>query len=544
MTAMTRHRGRSALAVGTVLSLGVLGALATGTAATAASIDTTKLGSIIINKYANPGNGDQQPDGSGTNPGTAPVKDVEFEYCTIDGIDLFDGTNKGFDAINAITDTEKLAAAGRPLLVGQPGAVDPRPSQLGSHTLSNCTVMAPTNDLGISRADNLPLGVYFVREVSAPTSVVELSAPFIVTLPTPKDHKNLSGDWQYEVNVYPKNTIANGPVKNVVKQDGNGALLGSQVEYQVTQLIPNLANGQTYTKFVLTDELDPKLIPSTAVPVKVSAIDSGTKTDFVSGTDYVAAWSGQTLTVTFTPAGLAKLTGATNVVFAFEATVKEPGDIENKAFVNLNDFTLTPGVPNETDGSPTNSVNTRWGDLTLQKVNAANTSDGLLGAEFHVYMGTTDSGCTPDITGLTKVVDPATGNPYVATSDSAGTIFIKGLWIGDTEKTVAADGTVSMTTVPGHDFTERCYVLEEIKSPNGFVLPTGAGALTEVLVKAGANGAVPVTKIENTQQIFPELPFTGSNVQLALTIGGIALLIIALGGVLIIRRRNANRETA
>ena len=108
--------------------------------------------------------------------------------------------------------------------------------------------------------------------------------------------------------------------------------------------------------------------------------------------------------------------------------------------------------------------------------------------------------------------------------------------------TVAADGTVSDTAVAGHDLLQRCYVLKEIAAPDGFVLPTGAAALTPVMVKAGANGVVPLVKINNTQQRVPELPFTGSNVQLALTIGGIALLIIALGGVLVVRRRATRRE--
>ncbi|MGO4595927.1 SpaH/EbpB family LPXTG-anchored major pilin [Leifsonia sp. 2TAF2] len=220
-----------------------------------------------------------------------------------------------------------------------------------------------------------------------------------------------------------------------------------------------------------------------------------------------------------------------------------PGEIDNQAEVNLNDFTLTPGSPNGNDGSPSTTVTTRWGDVNIKKVNAKNASDGLFGAQFEIYMGTTDQGCTADITGLTKVTDPANGNPFIATSDNTGKLAIPGLWVGDTEKTVAADGTVSNTTVAGHDFMNRCYVLKEIQAPNGFVLPSGAAALTAVLVTADGSPTVLLT-IDNTQQVAPELPFTGSNAQLALTIGGIALLIIALGGVMIIRRRNANRENA
>ncbi|MGN7800026.1 SpaH/EbpB family LPXTG-anchored major pilin [Leifsonia sp. 22587] len=530
MSAHTRHRGLSALAVGTALSLGALGALSTSVAANAASIDTSQQGRIIIHKYENPGNGDQNPAGTGTDPTTAPVAGVVFEYCTVGGIDLFDGTNRGWDAVNAITATAKQAAAAQGV------------TQLGSYALSNCTLLPATDASGLATSAKLPLGVYFVREVSTPSNVVAPAAPFIVTLPTPADHEKLDGDWVYDVNLYPKNTVAQGPAKNVVDQPGNGVILGAPVTYQVTQLIPALAPGQTYDSFVLSDTLDPKLSPAAAVPVTVVA---GTTT-FVVGTDYDAAWTGQKLTVTFTAAGRAKLRAGMNVVLTFEATVTAPGAIENQAFVDLNDLSLTPGTPNGTDGSPSSTVVTRWGDLTVQKVNQAKNSDGLSGAKFRVYMGTTDqqSSCTADITGLQQVTTAGTNTPYVATSDGSGTIVIPGLWVGDTEKTVAADGTVSDTTVAGHDLQQRCYVLEEIAAPNGFVLPSGAAALTPVMVKAGANGTVPLVKIQNTQQGVPQLPFTGSSIQLAMTIGGIALLVVALGGVLVVRRRNTRREGA
>ena len=509
--------------------MGVLSAFAGAASANAASIDTTQKGQLIIHKFENPASGAQSPDGSGVDPQTKAIEGVVFEYCTIAGIDLLDGTNTGWNAINAITAAEKQAAA------------DPSAKDLvnGKYNLTGCTTLAPTDQNGIASSVNtLPLGAYFVREITAPSNVVTKAAPFIVTLPTPKDPKNLTGDWQYQVNVYPKNTVADGPVKNVVNQPNNGVVLGAPVEYQVTQLIPELGAGETYNKFILTDTLDAKLTPLTTAPVTVK---SGSTT-FVSGTDYTSSWSGQTLTVTFTPAGLAKLVGGQNVVFDFQATVNTPGTIDNQAFVNLNDYKLTPGVDNGPNGSPTSTTTTRWGELTAKKVNSANANDGLVGAQFNVYMGTTESGCTPDITGLTKVTD-TTGAPYVATSDSSGIVNISGLWVGDTELTVAADGTVSNVTVAGHDFQARCYVLEEIKAPAGYVLPASPETLSAVLVAPGAHPTAQIT-IKNTPQVAPELPFTGSNAQIALTIGGIALIVIALGGILVIRRRRNSHESA
>lgn len=529
MTAITRRRGRTALAAGVALSVGVLSAFAGAASANAASIDTTQKGSLTIHKFENPGSANQKPDGSGQNPTTKAIAGVVFEYCTIDGIDLLDGTNTGWNAINGITATQKQTA-GDPLT---------RPSTLGSYNLSGCTSLPATDASGVATSGQLPLGAYFVREISHPSNVVTPAAPFIVTVPTPADPANLTGNWVYDVNVYPKNTVADGPVKNVVNQPNNGVVLGAPVEYQVTQLIPQLGAGETYDKFILTDTLDAKLTPLTTAPVTVK---SGSTT-FVPGTDYTSSWSGQTLTVTFTPAGLAKLVGSQNVVFDFQATVNTPGTIDNQAFVNLNDYELNPGSPNDpTKGSPTSTTTTRWGELTAKKVNSANANDGLVGAQFNVYMGTTESGCTPDITGLTKVTD-TTGAPYVATSDGSGIVNISGLWVGDTELTVAADGTVSNVTVAGHDFQARCYVLEEIKAPAGYVLPASPETLSAVLVAPGAHPTAQIT-IKNTPQVTPELPFTGSNAQIALTIGGIALIVIALGGILVIRRRRNTHESA
>lgn len=529
MNTQSRHRMRVALAVTTSLALGLLGAVSTAAAANAASIDPAQTGQIIVHKFTNPGNGTMNPDGTGTAPTTAPIAGVVFEYCTISGINLLDGTNTGWNQVNAITAAQKQASAAAGV------------TTLGSYTLTGCTTLPATDASGTAASiATLPLGAYFVREISAPSNVVAPAAPFIVTLPTPQNNTTLNGAWVYNVNVYPKNTTATGPTKNVVNQVTDGVVLGAPIEYQVTQLVPALATGQTYTKLVMTDTLDSKLTPVTTYPVTVKA----GSTTFVSGTDYTAVWSGQTLTVTFTAAGLTKLQAGQNVVFDFQAKANAPGDITNQAFTNLNDFNLTPGQVNGPNGSPSTSISSRWGDLTVKKVNSANTADGLAGAKFQIYMGTTDQlgSCTASVTGLTLVTAPGTATPYEVTSAADGTVTVPGLWVGDTEKTVAADGTVSNTTAAGHDLLQRCYVLQEVAAPAGFILPTGAAALTPVMVKSGVNGATPLAQIQNTQQGAPLLPLTGSSMQVTLTFLGISLALLALGGMFITRRRAARKE--
>ncbi len=528
MTLSSRAGVRRAAALTTALSLSAFGVLAAGAAAQAATLDPDQLGSITIHKFANPGGGAANPDGSGTQPGSEPIAGVTFEYCLIDGIDLFDGTNTGWDAVNAITQAEKTAA--------QTGAT------LAGYDLTGCQTVVTGADGTVTTPD-IATGPYFVREIDAPSNVVAPATPFIVTVPTPAVNEGatgapLDGEWVYDVNVYPKNTIADGPRKNIVGQEENGAALGAAIDYEVTTKIPALAEGQTYDTFVLTDTLDAKLTPHTDLSTVSVSVFGGA--DFVQGTDYTPVWSGQVLTVTFTPAGLSKLVAGQNVVVAFEAEANAVGEILNIAYVNLNGMQLTPGTPNGPGGSPTNEVATRWGNLTALKVNAADATDTLAGAQFEIYMGLTDAaGCVADIATLPVVNEPGTTTPLVVTSAADGSVVFPGLWVGDTELLVAADGTVTDVNEEGHDYAQRCYVLKEIAAPAGFVLPAGDAALTEVVVAAGDNGTVPLIEIDNTQQGVPTLPFTGADGQLALTITGVALAIIAVGGALVFNRRKA-----
>ena len=525
MTISRKQRLLRGVALGSVLALAGTGM---ATSAFAADIDQSQTGSIIIHKHENPGNGAGTPDGTGTAPNTPGIAGVVFEYCSIDGIDLFDGTNTGWNALNAITTAQLAAAAATGV------------STLGAYDLVNCAPAPATDNAGLSTTPDLPLGPYFVREISAPSKVVTPAAPFIVALPTPHDLENLDGEWVYDVNVYPKNTVAEGPRKNIVDQDDNGAALGAPVDYEVTTKVPALAAGETYNKFILKDTLDTKLTPNTD-PSKVTVKVFGGAT-FVQGTDYTFGWSGQTLTVTFLAPGLAKLQAGQNVVVGFTAAANAAGAIDNQAFVNVNDFEIGGNPPGDT---PTNVVQTRWGALELKKVNADNTGQGLSGAEFTVWMSTMDvAGCKADFANLKQVTQPGTTNPYVVTAGAGGVVTIPGLWVGDTELEIAADGTVTNTTPAGHDYQARCYVIQEIKAPAGFILPTGDAALTELVVKPGAVGAAnPIVTITNKQHEVPELPLTGSDGQLILTIGGIALIVVA-AGVIVVARRRRHEETA
>lgn len=516
-TTATKPRGRKALSLAAVLAVGAGTLFASAMPAHAENIDTNKTGSIIIHKSTVPGNGNQNPDGSGTDPSGAGIAEVVFEYCKINGIDLIGGGNAAWDDLNAITPAQKLAAATKGVNV------------LGDYTLSDCQDAPATDAAGLSTIPNLNLGAYFLREVAAPDKVIKKAEPFIVTVPTPSINKGTgNGEWVYNVNVYPKNTVGEGPIKNIENQPTNGAILGAPIDYTVTQTVPALGNDKDgnpipYNKFIMTDTLDSKLDPLANENVVVTV--NGTPV-----TDFTATWDGQKLTTKLGDAALAALKAGDKVQVSFKAKANAVGTIDNTAYVNVNDLIIDgePGEPGDPEepGNPTNKVTTKWGQLQLLKVDQGNPAKTLEGAEFAVYQSKVTDNCGALTLGDMIPVKNADGSVYKATSDENGIINIPGLWVGD-------DGKLADGTQP-NNLDQRCYVLVETKAPAGFILD--ADKQHEAIVKPGTMATVQFN-IENKQQEVPELPLTGAAGTMIMVGGGLVLVLAGAGGVALNRRR-------
>lgn len=498
---------RRGLAASAAVAVGALGMFAGTSAAQADSIDTTKTGSLTIHKYENPGGGAQTPGGDGKDPESKAIDGVVFEYCSIKGVDLFNGTNTGWETLRNVSEQDRI------------GARDGL--SLGNLTLENCITLDPTVD-GIAETGSIPLGAYLVREVSAPATVTKKAEPFVVTVPTPGKNQGAGdGTWVYDVNLYPKNDVGDKPTKTIQNQPENGYILGSKVNYSITQKAPAVT-GDVYTKFIVTDELDARLAGSEVPVVSLNG------TPLAAGTDYEAEWTTagdpeqSTLTVRLTGA-LAGMKAGDVVKVDFVATVKSlgNGEISNEAIVNVNDLDLDgDGNP----GTPTDKVWTRWGEVKMKKIDADATGKGLKGAEFQVFMSEKAEGCRLDADLVPVQKD---GADYIVSSGADGAISIPGLWIGDDE---LSGGTMT------NGLEERCYVLVELKAPNGFVLPTGDEAKTEVIVKPGTPAEI-TKQIKNTQQLVPGLPLTGAAGQVLMVAGGLALVAVAAGSVMVARRR-------
>ena len=555
--------GRRAAVTAGVLTLAVLGLapMAQAEDANYGDIKTEALGSLTIHKHLN-GGGEPigLPDGSpvaGGPPLGRPPLRPEFQPGRVEG--LVQGepftvtpvlqTAKGAP-VSGVQFTaypiaeinlkdpahwSKVSALSTPGAIPDSACADPARPVLDGYSFEAGMTSPDTDASGEATINSMPVKAYLVCETKTPGNIVQKAKPFVVTIPHPNTADG-QGQWLYDVHVYPKNEKIEVS-KTIQDQKVNGYAVGSKVRFPVTSTLPKLDDTSHYKYFQLKDTLDARLTGPTATDVTLDGAP-------LDDTDYQVAVDGQTVTVTFTKAGLAKLKDlpGKNVQVIFEGTVSEAGDgsINNTAqLISDTTYATTPPDPSDPPVDPndpptTDTVTTNWGNLTIKKLDShdrAGSKAGLKGAEFQLfkakesYAGT----CTKEKVGDAISVDGKT----TLTTDGNGTIDIKGLFVSDSIDGADRDNKVNAA--------ERCYVLVETKAPAGFVLPSGDDAVTPVKVTVGAETTDDVT-IENTKQTVPGLPLTGANGMLILTASGAALLMIAVGSVLVARYRERKQN--
>lgn len=89
-----------------------------------------------------------------------------------------------------------------------------------------------TNEYGVYKFDNLSIGIYILKEVTAPSQIVApLADPCLISIPmvnTATSSNNSNAKWMYDVYVYPKNHESSGTVE-LIKQDQNNHKLQNVV---------------------------------------------------------------------------------------------------------------------------------------------------------------------------------------------------------------------------------------------------------------------------------------------------------------------------
>lgn len=314
-----------------------------------------------------------------------------------------------------------------------------------------------TGENGVAKFQKLPVGLYRVTETKVPAGIVP-SKPFFVFLPMTSAASDAEGStattWNYDPVVYPKNTRSDVK-KEVQDADKN---VGDSITYTIKSDIPALADqNTTISKYIITDDLDEEQLTTTADKIAVRL--STSETPFEQGTDYSVAvgTATQQVTITFTDAGLGKLTTAkktdpaVQVVTTIEAKVSAIGETDGVVVNEAKTITNNGGGGGDTT-TTSNEVKTTWGKLIVNKTNEA--EEKLAGATFELYR--CDANDTlQDSNPETEAVDPLT-------VDGANS------WTTDDQGAITIDG-LHVTNVENNDQDiDKYYCLVETQAPAGY----------------------------------------------------------------------------
>ncbi|ODS19345.1 fimbrial assembly protein [Corynebacterium diphtheriae] len=357
---------------------------------------------------------------------------------------------------------------------------------------------------GEAKFTNLPLGIYVVTETKAPDGVVK-GAPFLVSVPMTDSTRKA---WDYEVDVYPKNTKVKAE-KEVSDADKNH---NEQITYTLKTPIPALlTETATVKRYKVSDDYDEaKVKPNTASmalyigdpngkaeegekidPSAYTITDDGNKVDVVfKNFDKLneAAKAGGKVVFTVIPATVNKIDAS-------------DAEIINNAQVSFNN----PSNDSETEDItiPTNEVRTYFGSVVVTKKDGGKGEENkvLKDAEFELYRaGGLDNKCDGD--GEVRIME---GETFKTGED--GKLTIKGLHITNLEDAVKT--------------IDKAYCLKETKAPAGYKLPTGGQEWSQFKITVqeikheGTNKveSAQITnaalEVKNVKNDTPELPMTG-----------------------------------
>lgn len=486
MNTTIRRKGSRLVAGFVAAGIGVAAALGMATPAMAApdasNIDQARQGSIVVHKYEQPTTAGTRSTGSALpssqTSSLTPVQGVTFQVRRVTHATALDlSKSSTWQSLATLTPAQVTAA--------------------GSGYSLGTAATQVTDANGLATFSTLPVGVYLVEETAVGSRPVALRAqPFLVSIPLPEN-----GAWVYDVHVYPKNSLTG---ISLTQDLTASRALGDTITYTVATNVPNKQADNSISSYVITDTLD-----VTQVTYASSIVRLGTTVLNAPGTatpDYTLTTNATTgvVTVTLTPAGLAKVNAAPNgsqVFLEVKATVTALGDgtIENNASLTINDARYTNTV-NATQ------VVSNWGAARIIKHPSTNDTLRLQGAVFEVRLP-----------GTTTAIPVGTATPR------------------QTQFTTGENGEVVVPALIAGN-----YELVEVVAPVGYQLNSTPIPFT---VTAGTTANAVQIKVANTQVPAFALPITGGDGQMAFMIGGGALLIIAAGAFLIVAgRRRAEQQ--
>ena len=404
----------------------------------------------------------------------------------------------------------------------------------------NGTALAATDENGIASVDGLAVGIYLFAETEGPSSIVSPCSPFLISLPmTNAAAVTVGADtyaagtvWQYDVSVYPKNKTA-AIRAEVLSADGTPlagthAQMGDTVTVSVSADVPKLTasvygDAPKNSRFIVTETLSPAFVYQNDLTVSLGK-DIGTAAVLTADTDYTAAAEGDTVTVTLTAAGLAKLDAVTEKNTLFLTSTSKCGSAaEVGTENNTNEVSLTYATDRTADTVITGST-ARLYTYEIDMTKQFDTDADPSAASFEISRAGVRLSFVPESEGIYHA---AVGNEAEGTAVTA----------------LSPDAQTGVLSLKGMD--ADTYTITELSTAAGFRLLSGSFTVTLGSADPAAAGLAsasisqdgtetPLTEglseghvrftITNTSGI--ALPMTGgTGATLLLILGGICLMI-------------------
>jgi fimbrial isopeptide formation D2 family protein/LPXTG-motif cell wall-anchored protein len=407
-----------------------------------------------------------------------------------------------------------------------------------------------THSFGTGTAND---GIYLVVERDNAAVSVK-AAPFYLNMPL----TNTTGDgWLYDVIVYPKNDVKNGPgVDKDVSAPGTDSAtadIGKTVQWIIKGEVPSdlfqtAKDGtEVYAKkYSLTDTIDSRLNYKGNVVVKL--LDkNGTETvlpaadyDAATGTTATVDAAGGTLKVTLTNAGMKAIqqtldaqtaTGIPEIRVYFDTAINSTAvsgtTIPNNVTI---DYTNSTGKVYDPSTVPEDKIpEVHTGGLMIDKVKKDSPTTKLDGATFKIARDATAA----------EIADASVTKETITVGGVSKTVVFVNFYnnAANTGSQVADVTTANGGQAVINGLAYGTYYLVETKAPSGYNMLT-----TPVTVTIDANSlqTANAVQVADSQQF--TLPITGGSGTLLFTLGGVVLIGTACILIFCTRRKkNSSR---
>ena len=497
-----------------------------------------KSGSITIYKWKS------ETDGDGNQKKETPVKDAEF---TIKRVKSVSGKDLDLTKYDSWVDITKAAAD---LNTNKDGVV------VTDDTFgTNGKLSGNTNDSGVLRFKDLPLGLYQVQETKAPEgySAAE-TRPFYMTLPmiqqiTTGGKKETK--YNYAPFVDPKNVNIADSVKKT-KDTTKTVGAGDEISYTITADLDKVKakasdtitadDFKGYSVFDLAPDKYFESYDNVVKKVKAGDADLTSTTDYIVGTPTDVAGAKKKIEITFTDEGRKKLAAAANasVGKAAKVTVELTFKLAATATLATNSVTNEGGmVPSHGTGTTPSEVKTKdnpkvdFATFKIKKVSSKDNSP-LKDAKFRLFASKDAAqNCTDTIkSGKTSA---STGDDKTAYDAACVTPSSTGF----AEKTTAE--TTGLTEAYSVKRGEEFYAVETV-APAGYIRNPNVHT-----IKVDENKAEETITVENLPDSGNDgkswlfnLPKTGAAGVIIFALAGMCL--VAVGMFIFLRNRKKDEE--